>query len=359
MIDVLPPAARIPSLDGLRAVAILMVVVSHLSGAPGFVTLPSNVSDVLGDTGVRVFFVLSGFLITTILIAECEKFGGVHLGRFYIRRCFRIFPAFYLFLLALAAAFSAGWIVLQSDDMVKAAAYVVDYCPWNSTSNFVRHIWSLSVEEQFYLVWPVAIWALGIRRARWIAAAAIVLSPIWRIVVLHFFPVATLTLPRRFDCLTDVLATGCLLACLNRELAGSERYRAILRSRFFHLVPLIVMGAAATESHPHVYFGMADTVMNLGIALYMHRCLLYPPKFLNARAMKQIGVMSYSIYLWQQPFCCPQEGNQRLAWYFAAALTLIAASVSYFAVEIPLQRFGRRLTGSSSPRELAASVKSF
>ncbi len=345
---------RMPSLDGLRAVAILMVVVSHLSGAPGFLTLAPVVANVLGDTGVRVFFVLSGFLITSILLAEVEKSGRVHLGRFYVRRCFRIFPAFYLFLLALAVAASLGFIRLMAGDLPKAAAYLIDYCPWDSTSNFVRHIWSLSVEEQFYLVWPIAIWALGIRRAKWIAAASILISPLWRIVVFHFFPVAALTLPRRFDCLTDVLATGCFLACVNQALLNSEKYRNLLRSPYAHVLPLIVLGAAATDSHPHVYFALSDTVMNVGIALYMHRTLVFPPKFLNARAMKQIGVMSYSIYLWQQYFCSSQSGVERLPWYLAILLTAAAASLSYFAVEIPLQRLGRRLTASSSPRELAA-----
>ncbi len=105
-------AARIPSLDGLRALAIALVIVSHLSGAPGFFTLPDTLANVFGDIGVRVFFVLSGFLITSILIAENKKWGKISLGRFYIRRCFRIFPAFYLFLFALGVASSAKSILL-------------------------------------------------------------------------------------------------------------------------------------------------------------------------------------------------------------------------------------------------------
>lgn len=344
---------RIPSLDGIRALAIGMVVLSHLSGAPGFFTLPGGTADWLGETGVRIFFVLSGFLITTLLLAEYTKNGEVNLLLFYIRRCFRIFPAFYLYLLVLAALSAFSWILLLPGDLAKAALYVVDYCPWDSTSNFVRHIWSLSVEEQFYLVWPVAIWALGIRRAKWIAVISIIASPFWRIAVISFFPVATETLFRRFDCLTDALATGCLLACIGGSLSGSAQYRAILRSRWMHLLPVIVLAAAATDGHPHLYLFVSDSVMHLGIALYMHRAILYPPRFLNLLVLRQIGLMSYSVYLWQQLFCSGQEGLARWPWFLALPLTAAASAISYYGVELPLQQWGRRLTKPQLSKSLA------
>ena len=328
-----------------------MVLVSHLSEAPAFITLPSEAPNLLGDTGVRVFFVLSGFLITTLLITEHARTGRVDIFRFYVRRCFRIFPAFYLYLGVLLVLSVSGWITLRSGDLAKAALYVVDYFPWNSTSNFVRHIWSLSVEEQFYLIWPVTICVLGLRRAKWVALASIVISPVWRIAVLHWFPVFNLTLPRRFDCISDALATGCLLACLHPFLATLDPYRRMLQSRWMHVLPIAVLLAAATSFHPHIYYGFLESVMNLGIALYMHYCIFHPPRILNIAMVRWLGLMSYSIYLWQQLFCAPNEGLIRLAWYAAVPLTLGAASLSYYLVEHPMQRLGHRLTARIPARE--------
>ncbi|MDQ6677852.1 MAG: acyltransferase [Acidobacteriota bacterium] len=345
---------RIASLDGLRAIAITMVVISHL------VALPAIPSSTMGDTGVRIFFVLSGFLITTLLIQEHSKTGRVELLRFYIRRCFRIFPAFYLYLGVLSVAGASGWIMLRPNDLAKAAFYVVDYCPWDSTSNFVRHIWSLSVEEQFYLVWPVAFWAWGQERAKWVAVGSIVLSPVWRLLVFRFLPAAAVTIDRRFDCISDALASGCLLACLNSTLGGSARYRTALGSRWAHLLPVMVLCAASVSTHPHVYYGFADSVMNLGTALYLHRCILFPPRVLNLGAIRQIGLMSYSIYLWQQLFCSPHEGITRLPALVALAFTLAAASLSYYLIEGPVQRLGRRLTKASglpSPVDLVRQAR--
>lgn len=306
-------ARRIASLDGVRAIAILMVVISHLSAAPGFFTLPGESAGVLGNLGVRILFVLSGFLISSLLLREHAENGQGNLTRFYIRRFFRIFPAFYVFLLALATASFLGLILLEPGDIPKAALYAIDYCRWDSTSNFVRHIWSLSVEEQFYLVWPVAIWALPLRRVKWIAFGSIALSPFWRLGVFHFLPVWALTIDRRFDCFSDSLASGCLLACLQSTLSQSSQYRALFKLRWMHLIPLAVLCAAFTSSRPNLYLGVSTSVMNVGIALYMFRCILFPPPVLNTFAIRQIGLVSYSTYLWQEVFCSAHAGTTRLA----------------------------------------------
>jgi len=332
---------RIPSLDGLRALAILMVVVSHSNGAPGFANFSPSTSVLLGDTGVRIFFVISGFLITTLLVDERSRTGDIRLARFYTRRVFRIFPPFYFFLGGLAVGSRLGWIVLQKLDIVKAALYLVDYCPWDSTSNFVRHIWSLSVEEQFYLIWPLALWWGG-GKARWsVVAGAVILSPVWRLVVLQFLPAEVLTIDRRFDCVADSLAVGCLLALL-KERNYLSRYDKVIRSDWMHFAPLVVICAAATASHPHAYYGFFDSVTNVGIALYMYRCIICEPRLLNIGWVRQIGLMSYSIYLWQV-FCSGQEGMRRLPSYYAIPITIAIAITSFYFVERPMQRFGRRI----------------
>ena len=320
-----------------------MVILSHLSGAPGFFTLPENTSDVLGSTGVRIFFVLSGFLITTLLLREQEKQGSIHLGKFFTRRVFRILPAFFFFLFILKLASVLGSILLLPGDIAKASLFLIDYCRWDSTSNFVRHIWSLSVEEQFYLIWPAGIWLLGFRRAKWIAVFSLVASPVWRIAVIYLFPGNSLLVFREFDCVSDALAAGCVLALLQISLTNSPTYLAILRSQFMHLVPILVLFAASLNGHPHVYLGIAISAINIGIAFYLHRCIVFPPAFLNLLPLRLIGLMSYSLYLWQQVFCSEHDGMARWPWLAALAATFAVSAFSYYLVESPFIQLAGKL----------------
>ena len=120
---------RVPSLDGLRAVSIALVIFSHLCGTRGF--LGERVGNVfaLGELGVTVFFVISGYLITTLLLAEIETTGRISLPRFYLRRTFRIVPAYYAFLAGAVALAAAGLIGLQPADIGHAVTYTSNYYP--------------------------------------------------------------------------------------------------------------------------------------------------------------------------------------------------------------------------------------
>ena len=120
-----PRGDRIPSLDGIRAVSIGLVLFGHLLGSRGFFfSLEVDKHLAPGELGVRIFFVISGFLITNLLLAEAAKNGRVHIGRFYLRRTFRIFPAYYVLVLALFAAELAGWIALAPGDLIHALTYL-------------------------------------------------------------------------------------------------------------------------------------------------------------------------------------------------------------------------------------------
>ncbi|HEX4685074.1 MAG TPA: acyltransferase family protein, partial [Gemmatimonadaceae bacterium] len=140
------PATRIPSLDGLRAASIALVLVGHVmlrfSVSPDrwvrFVA--SSLS--LGHLGVMVFFVISGFLITTLLLTEIETTGRVSLRYFYFRRTLRIFPAYYAFLMVLGLLSALGWLVMPARHLLTAALYTTDYVPTPWT---LGHTWSLAV----------------------------------------------------------------------------------------------------------------------------------------------------------------------------------------------------------------------
>ena len=162
---------RIPSLDGLRAIAIGLVVFGHLCGTSNF--FPRSTFAPLGDFGVfgvRVFFVISGFLITFLMLDEIEATGTVSLKRFYLRRSLRIFPASYVFILFVFLSSRLGWPTLLPGDLFHAVTYTVNYD--KHTSWEVGHLWSLSVEEQFYCWWPAAMRVLGSRRSLKLAGLA-------------------------------------------------------------------------------------------------------------------------------------------------------------------------------------------
>src|SRR4051812_13441937 len=124
---------QIPSLDGLRGVSILFVLFSHAVGTRFFLTQAQDGPFLyLGEMGVRVFFVLSGFLITTLLLREAKRTGRIDVGRFYFRRVMRIFPAYYTFLGVLALVDALGVIGLGPGDLLRSLSYTSNYFPERS-----------------------------------------------------------------------------------------------------------------------------------------------------------------------------------------------------------------------------------
>ena len=129
----------------------------------------------IGNFGVKIFFVISGFLITLLLLQENSRTGSIDLKQFYIRRSIRLFPAFYFYILCIALADMLGVITLFSGDLLHAATYTMNY--HEERSWWLNHTWSLAVEEQFYLIWPSLICLVGMLRAKNIAIAAILIIP--------------------------------------------------------------------------------------------------------------------------------------------------------------------------------------
>ena len=167
-------STRLPSLDGLRAISIATVIGGHaISAYP----LPKQL-DLLGyffdgSVGVRTFFVISGFLITYLLLRERNREGAVDLKAFYKRRILRIVPASYAFI-AVLFAFNA-WAQLSPCNFVTSLTYTKNY---GCTAQIDVHLWSLSVEEQFYLLWPVIVSYLSPARCTIVAIVICFLAPI-------------------------------------------------------------------------------------------------------------------------------------------------------------------------------------
>lgn len=347
---------RIPSLDGLRAISIAFVLFSHLAGTRGFPVsaATANVWS-LGGFGVTVFFVISGFLITGLLLDELRRTDRIRLGRFYFRRTLRIFPPYFALLLALLAADALGWLALHPGDALHAATYTSNY--HSERSWFVAHTWSLSVEEQFYLAWPAVLVLARTRRALLIAAATVLAVPLIRVAEWELFRSAGAGVGFRFETVADSIAAGCVLACVRPRLHRSALYLRLLGSPLFVLVPAIAMGANLLHEHPLIAFGAGFTIMNVCLALCLDWCVTFPDgrvgRVLNAAPLVFVGWISYSLYLWQQPFLNRDSTALTAQFPVNIILTALAAVASYYIVERPSLQLRKRIE-ARRPRRVPA-----
>jgi peptidoglycan/LPS O-acetylase OafA/YrhL len=345
-----PGAPRLPGLDGLRAFSVAMVVLWHVSLTEKLHSpLLENLWRVdVGNLGVRVFFVLSGFLITTLLLEEHRATGEISLRRFYLRRALRIMPAYYAFLAVIAITASVGVVRLSHGGLLRAGAYVSNY---SNVGWALGHTWSLSVEEQFYLLWPGALVLLGVRRAFVGAAVVLVASPAFRVLATHSPPLWPMYWRFAFECVADALATGCLLAYLRPRLWRSGLYRGFLSSPLAVLPPIALL-VVSTLNVRHTRFAavIGVSLVNVCVALVVDWTLRFPSgavgRLLNWRPIAFVGTLSYSLYLWQQPFL--SKGS---TWPVPLSVAAIAcaALLSHFAVERPALRLRARLERRTRP----------
>ena len=311
---------RIPSLDGLRAISISLVIAGHWTAKHHQLTLLS----VYANLGVRIFFVISGYLITTLLLTEQQKRNDISLSDFYVRRAYRILPAAFAFIISMLAL---HWHELRWFDAAAATLYLVNFdftVPW-----FIGHLWSLSVEEQFYFLWPAVLRRFFRYRVA-ILMGVIALAPVYSATcyLLKIPGGGYGTLPA----VADNLAAGCLLAILASRVPRIGRLPASLMLIAVLLVPQF---AADTRGRTLVMLFVLWPVMHFAIAGLILHVIQRPYKFLNVAPVVALGRISYSLYLWQQLFFFRPE-----AWpaYVALPLALGFACLSYFFVEQPMLR---------------------
>lgn len=372
-----PPQApalpqHIPSLDGLRAVSIGLVLVAHgvsTRGAPSFLDIPALTS--LGNVGVRFFFVISGFLITTLLLRDVDRYGRVRLSMFYTRRVLRIFPAFFVYVATIWCLYLAGVVDLRYHHLSESTAasaipdllhaitftanYQLDY-NW-----YFNHLWSLSVEEQFYLLWPFTLVWLGLRGGLRVALGAIAAVPFVRL-LMHLsggFP--EIALSREFQAVCDSIAMGCLTALLHNRLVAHPRIAALTRWPALPLGGLcIALGYGVAFAWRPAAYVAGQTLANIGIALLLLHVTGHPRglagRLLNSRPFVAVGVLSYSLYLWQEPFLYFRGTGWATAFPQNLALAFAAATVSYFLVERPFLALKDRLSARRPPA-LGAEAK--
>jgi peptidoglycan/LPS O-acetylase OafA/YrhL len=217
------------------------------------------------------------------------------------------------------------------------------------------HIWSLSVEEQFYLLWPAVLLVFGVRKGLMSAGIVILLAPLIRVAYWYLLPEQRVGIDEAFPTVCDALAAGCGLAGIRDWLSLQGSYLAFLRSRAFYVVPVLAFAANLLGNHPLFDYLIGQTVMNAALALTIDRFVRFPDslvgRMLNLRSFEFIGVLSYSIYLWQQPFL--NRHSEALAATFPLNVALVAAMAlaSYYSVERPFLQVRKRLQANVSIQE--------
>ena len=334
---------NIPSLDGLRALSVLMVVAAHIAGPLSQLIpfIPFWLYIGWGALGVQCFFVISGFLITHLLLKELHATGTIRLRRFYFRRAFRIFPPFYVYLAVALALTLTGYVAGDLRAFVVAGTYTWNYL--GGGSPLLVHTWSLSLEEQFYLLWPAALLFFGTSRSAKAALWVILLSPISRVVTYFLLPHQRALLNGMLHTGLDSIMFGCLLALLWRNVHFNRLVQPWVRgwvvasaAAFSLILGPVFLGARFRGSYGLV-FGFTLNALCLSLILIYVVRLPYSPvgRLLNAAPLRHLGVISYSLYLWQQMFT-GVDGVGVFPWSLMAVLG--CAELSYWLVERPTHR---------------------
>jgi peptidoglycan/LPS O-acetylase OafA/YrhL len=328
---------QIPALDALRAFSVLLVMAYHF----GF--------QVPGGYGVVAFFVLSGFLITWLLLKEHESTGTISLRRFYMRRALRIFPAFYVYWFLLVGALLVTGREVPWGHAVSAFVYLSNYynALLGDPNTGFSHTWSLAIEEQFYLLWP-AIFLFFMRDPGRMACRLIwLIAAVWgyRAVLAWGFEVDQGYIYAAFDTRFDALLVGCLAAVLLHRRRGERVVRWITSHPALPLVSLLAITLLVIDLPFDIprrrdVFGFALVPPLIAILIIqtigLQRSRWW--SWLDHRALRFLGSISYPLYLYQQvTLHMVRDGLSMwpvvLQFAAACAFTVLVASCSYYVVE--------------------------
>lgn len=360
----LSPTARhgyIPGLDGLRACAVILVIAAHF-----------GLSHILpGGFGVTIFFFVSGFLITRLLIAEVEQTGTLAVKNFFIRRIIRLYPALLFMVLGStllygilghggpsALEFFAAIGYFTNIFQTAAAAHdVTPFMPWT-------HLWSLAVEEHFYLLFPLILMATGLKwdKLFLVLIAFLILTPLWRAVSFYGLPVD----PEYYHYMLtqtriDSIVWGCLLSVVLHRVGHIKPFQILIG-----WVPLAIASAAIVwsflyrdDSFRYIWRyslqGAALAVLMLNF--FYFEALRTLVTLMEWSPLSWVGKTSYGLYLWHYPvydLCQRSFGETVFSLCLAVLGSFVMTAISFYIVEKSFLKLRRRF-GSVKPLRVAGS----
>lgn len=341
-------------IDGWRGLSVLLVILGHAFSYRFGVNIapirnvlhnPAELAANLllrvvssgGGLGVDFFFVISGYLITSLLIDEENKNGKISIRAFFVRRIFRIMPAFYLYFLTIFCLATWGPIVASPSAFMRSGLYVCNFsgfaCSW-----WLAHTWSLSVEEQFYVCWPLLFFMLGSNRKTGIAGitAALVIGSWWYDFLAPFAHIAIGALAA-----VSLEARNCIVRIGKTPVLVGAALLLLMQPLAFP-IPTVAWG---------LYW-----LKPMLIAILFFGTLSNPKgaKLFGNRYLASVGLVSYSLYLWQQFSLAPSvwgsgfTGATGLYADFPELMSVLFVPIalgSYQFVERPLIRVGHRISG--------------
>jgi peptidoglycan/LPS O-acetylase OafA/YrhL len=353
-----------PELDGLRFFAFFAVFLHHafpISAGPatsGIVLWMCSLFQA-GEAGVDLFFALSAFLITQLLLRERERTGRIHVGAFYVRRALRIWPLYFAFL-AFAVFCESAWIGNAGLAWPYSAAFAVFLGNWAIAitqalpASSALILWTVSIEEQFYLLWPLVVSRISRTGLAWFACGMWGIGILSRI-VLESQGANSISIGANALARLDAFAVGILLACWfqkgiapftstsRKTLMALGGLGLLATTRFFHVAPIV--------SHPAAWeFALRAVCVGLVLSAVLQPLGLARGLF-SSPGMVFLGRISYGLYVFHLlailvagKVIGTEPGFPWRRAGLALAFTLLAASVSYFALEKPFLKWKLKFT---------------
>ncbi len=354
------PMGYQPGLDGLRAISVIAVIFYHA----GFGWMHG------GFLGVEVFFVVSGYLITSLLLEETAATGGVQLRQFWMRRARRLLPALFTVLIAIGVWVALFGTAQQQSDLHR------DYLPgifyfanWGQIvggaqyfGNFspLRHLWSLAVEEQWYLMWPITFVLLTRCKRTRVQMGRLILGVSVGVMVLTWWLASGSALTSdRINLLylsTFTRCSGLLLGAGAAFLWRPWKAKAAASSRAGSALSVVGLGATALLVYAFTVVHLTDPSMYrwqlasvsilslVAIAVVVHPAATWSRSFFGSRALVAIGKRSYGVYLWSWPISvlCGAYDGTWTRFILAMSVTVVVSEFSYTYIETPIRKGGLR-----------------
>lgn len=351
----------VPELDGIRGIAILLVMLFHI-GTPIFKG---------GFIGVDVFFVLSGFLITSLLLKEYDNHQKIALKNFYVRRALRLAPALIILLstIALVSIFTLNYDLAKEN--INSILITLFYSAnWVRAFNLremglLNHTWSLSIEEQFYIIWPfLLIILLKITKSRKHLFAVVALLTIfsWTLrIILQLKGFSADRLYNGLDTRADALLIGCILSIiLFSNLINLKSKITLSLTKYIGIIALlsyICILPFISWSSWHYFIWLAFLIQILTAFLILYVFISgdnFLKRFLRLKPLVWIGSISYGLYLWHDPVFEMIRMKEYSLWIIAVTgfiITFSTAFLSFYFIEKPILKLKSKFTPASNKIE--------